>query len=265
VAQTGGGYVVVSQTNGVAKQLTYDANAKFTSSLPVPPVGMTHARGYSGAIAFYQLIEPGAQDSAAEFEVREVDGPGDTVGVSVLKRKLNWLRLRDSRPVVPVPLFATLPSYALAPDGDIVWSNSDVFNVERRSAKGALRWSLTSDVPGPAITPAHLKELRSKLPQDDKARLAAFDSSAAHTGKFFPAASGLFVGADGSVLVVGPQTPMRDSLDFTVLNNGGAPIGRFSLPVRTRPLLYGGDSLLVQRPGANANSELRWLVLNKKP
>ena len=92
---------------------------------------------------------------------------------------------------------------------------------------------------------------------------SAFDSSAAHTGKHFPAASGLFVGADGRVLVVGPQTPTRDSLDYTLLNNSGVPSGRFALPVRTRPLLYAGDSLLVQRPGANASSELRWLVIGK--
>ena len=263
VAATRSGFTVVTQANGEARALSYDADGRFTSSLPAPPVSMTRARGFSGDIAFYQVIHEAGQDSAAEFEVREVDGPGDTVGVTVLKAKLPWLRLRDSRPVVPVPLFPTLPSYALASDSDIVWTNGDLFNVERRSPKGVVRWSLTSDAPGPAITAAELKALRAKLPADDKVRLAGFDSSAAHTGTFLPAATSLLLSPDGRVLIVSVQVPTRDSLDYTMLSNLGEPQGRFAMPVRSHPLLFAGDSLLVQRAGANGFQELRWLVLRK--
>lgn len=263
VAVTPSGYIVLAQANGTAHAIYYNKDRHYTSSMPAPPVSISRARGYTGHIGFYQLIHDAGTDSAAEFEVREVDGPGDTVGISVLKAKLPWLRLRDSRPVVPIPLFPTLPSYAIADDSDIVWTNSDLFNIERRSVNGIARWSLKSDAPGPAITPQELKGLRARVPADDKTRRAAFDSSAAHTGKFMPAASGLLVSPEGRVIVVRAQIPSLDSVGLVLLGTTGEPLGQFKMPTRTRPLLFAGDSLLVQRPGANASSELRWLQLHK--
>ena len=261
VAATPSGYVVLNLSSSHA--LLYDQKGRYTSSLPMPQVSVSRARGYSGSIAFLQVIHETGRDSAAAFEVREVDGPGDTVGTTVLKTTLPWLRLRDSRTSTPVPLFPTLPSYAIADDSDIVWGNSALFNFERQSAKGVLRWRLTGNVPGPAITPAEIAALRAKLPPGDAARRKSFDSSAAHTGKFFPATSGLYVGPDGRVLVAGALVPSHDSVDYFLLGNTGEPTGRFALPVRTRPLLFAGDSVLVQRAGANTNQELRWLVIKK--
>jgi hypothetical protein len=263
VAATNSGYVVLSQANGTAHATFYNKQGRYTSNLPAPPVSISRARGFAGRIGFYQLIHDAGQDSAAEFEVREVDGQGDTVGTTVLKAKLPWLRLRDSRPVAPVPLLPTLPSYAITDDSDIVWTNGDLFNVERRSVHGVVRWSLMSDAPGPVFSPEDRKALRAKVPADDKARLAAFDSSAAHTGKYFPAASALLVSPEGRVLVVQAQIPSHDSVGVILLGPTGEPLGRFKITARTRPLLFGGDSLLVQRPGANTNPELRWLRLNK--
>ena len=261
VAATRSGFVVL--TLPTSRALLYDTKGRYTSSLPMPPVSVTRTRGFSGRIAFFQIIREAGRDSAAEFEVREVDGPGDTLGVSVLKTKLPWLILRDGRPTTPLTLLPTLPSYAFADDSDIVSSNGDRFSFERRSPKGVLRWSLASDVAGPAVTPAELKLLRAKIPAANKAGFVSFDSAAAHTGKHFPAVVGLFVGSDGRVLAAAAPLPSRDSLDFYMLSNSGEPIGRFALPNRTHPLLYAGDSLLVQRSGANAALEMRWLVIKK--
>ena len=262
-AATRSGYIILNLSPGRSSALLYDSRGRYTSNLPMPPVSMTKSRGYSGNVAFFQLIHEAGRDSAAEFDVREVDGPGDTIGVSVLKARLPWLRIRDGRATGPLPLFPTLPSYALAADSDIVWGNSDLFNFERRSPTGAIRWKLTTDAPGPPITKAELAAIRAKLPQNDKTKLAGFDSSAAHTGNFFPAASGLFVGPDGRVLVAGPQLPTRDSVEYVLLDRTGLPTGRLGMPKLTRPLLFAGDSVLVQRAGANANQELRWLVIGK--
>jgi len=259
VAETQTGFTVISYTNKMTIQ--FDRAGRYLTSLPLPPVSTTHNRGYSGDVSFYQLIREGGQDSAAIFEVRTTIDPGDTVGHSLINVPLPWLRLHDGRPMNQMPLFPTLPSYAFAPDSDIVWASGDTIAAERRSSTGALRWKLTSDVPGPVITPAALKVLRDKLAQDDKAKLAGFDSSAARTGKSYPAVTGLFVAPDGRVVLVGPQVPVRDSTDFLVLDKTGLPAGRFAMPNRTRPLLFAGDSILVHRAGANAQPELRWLVL----
>jgi len=108
-----------------------------------------------------------------------------------------------------------------------------------------------------------VKMLRARVSPDDKARLSAFDSSARNTGKHFPAASGLLVSPEGRVLVVKMQMPFQDSVGVVLLGPTGEPLGQFKITARTHPLLFAGDSLLVQRPGANTNSELRWLRLAK--
>jgi hypothetical protein len=117
-------------------------------------------------------------------------------------------------------------------------------------------------VTGPAVTPDEIKLDRAQLgPTPDAAVSARFDSSVALTAKVHAAITGLVLAHDGRVLVVGAQTPARDSIDFFSLSNSGEPKGRFTLPRRSRVLLFNGDSLLVQRPGANMNQELRWLIL----
>ena len=260
VAANGAGYFVIDAASN--NLLLFDGKGHYQSSVPVTPSGMTHATGFAGDIPLLQLILPTAADSAAVFEVREIEGPGDTLGRSVLKLPLPWLRVRDGKPVRQLPLFPVLPSYGIAADSDIVWSAGDVFSVQRQSASGALRWSLTSTAPGPAVTPEEISQERARLgAAPDAAALARFDSSVALTDKFHSAITGLIVAHDGRVLVVGAQTPARDSIDFYSLSNSGEPTGRFSLPRRSRVLLFNGDSLLVQRPGANVNQELRWLLL----
>jgi hypothetical protein len=261
-AATRTGYAVLSLGN--QRVLSYDEKGRLLSSMPVPPGDLTRARGYSGDIAFTQLIGGSGKDSAATFEVREIDGLGDTTGIPVLKSNLEWLRIGSGKVTAPLPLFPTLPSYGFAADSDVVWSRGEVLTLERRSVHGVLRWSLTSDVTGPPVTPDEIAKLRAKLPPGDKGREIAFDSSAAHTAKFFPAVSGLLIAPDGRVVVAGSQVPSRDSVDYFTLSKSGQPVGRFTMPKRTRPLLFGGDSLLVQRAGANAQQELRWLVLRKR-
>ncbi|HEY8062645.1 MAG TPA: hypothetical protein VID74_07600 [Gemmatimonadales bacterium] len=260
VAANGPGYFVIDAASN--NLLLFDGKGHYQSSVPVAPSGMTHATGFAGDIPLLQLILPTAADSPAVFEVRELEGPGDTLGRSVLKLPLPWLRIRDGKPARELPLFPVLPSYAIAADSDVVWSAGDLFSVRRQSASGPLRWSLSSTVTGPAVTPDEIKLDRAQLgPTPDAAVSARFDSSVALTAKVHAAITGLVLAHDGRVLVVGAQTPARDSIDFFSLSNSGEPKGRFTLPRRSRVLLFNGDSLLVQRPGANMNQELRWLIL----
>jgi len=260
VAANGAGYFVVDAAS--SNLLLFDGKGHYQSSVPVPPSGMTHATGFAGDIPLLQLILPTAADSPAVFEVRELEGPGDTLGRSVLKVPLPWLRIRDGKPARELPLFPVLPSYAIAADSDIVWSAGDVFSVRRQSASGSLRWSLTSTATGPAVTPEEISRERARLGlKADAAASARFDSSVAVTAKSHAAITGLVLAHDGRVLVLGAQTPARDSIDFYSLGKSGEPRGRFTLPRRSRVLLFNGDSLLVQRPGANMNQELRWLLL----
>jgi hypothetical protein len=260
VAANGTGYFVIDAASN--NLLLFDGKGQYQSSVPVAPSGMTHAIGFAGDIPLLQLIQPTTADSPAVFEVREIEGPGDTLGRTVLKLPLPWLRIRNGRAVRELPLFPVLPSYAIAADSDIVWSAGDVFSVRRQSPSGALRWSLSSTVTGPAVTPEEIRLERARLgPTPDAAAAARFDSSVALSAKFHAAITGLVLAHDGRVLVVGAQLPGRDSVDCYSLTNSGEPKGRFSLPRRSRVLLFDGDSLLVQRPGPNMNQELRWLLL----
>jgi hypothetical protein len=260
VAASGTGYIVL---NGAGMHvMRYNAAGALQTTVPFPQETITHETGYSGDIAFYQVISEGGRDSAANFDVRIVDSPGDTVGRSVFKTPLNWLRLRDSRPTVPLTLFPILPAYAFATDSDVVWSPAILFTVERRSATGKVRWTLTSDATGPAVTAADLAEAHKRLPPDaDKAARARFDSSVANTPKFHPAVGGILLAADGRIVVAGVGGPASDSARYVMLSSTGEPTGRFYLPNATRLLLFAGDSILAQRAGANAQQELRWLMV----
>jgi hypothetical protein len=257
VAATRTGYIVLNVNP--PKALLYNSSGVFSAMLPTPQITVTRTRAYSGSVPFFQAINSGGNDSAARFDVRLIDGPGDTIGIPVLHESLPWLILRDNRPVVPLPLFPTLPSYAFAPDSDIVWSPGNIFQFERRSPTGVVRWSVSSDVHGPVLDSAEIAQLRSKLPADEPARRASFDSSLKHSDKYLPAITGISLAPDGRVLVIGPQAQTRDSVPYYVLSSSGEPIGRFAMPRRSRPLLFAGDSVLVQRPGANAHAELRWI------
>ena len=196
VAANGAGYFIVDAAGN--NLLRFDGQGRFQSSVPVPPTRMTHVAGFAGDIALLQLIRPTVADSPAVFEVREIDTPGDTLGHTVLKRPLPWLRIHNDRLSAQLPLFPVLPSYAIAADSDIVWSPGDVFALRRQSASGALRWSLTSDVPGPAITAEEIAQARVQFGSTtDAAATARFDSSAALTGKFHPAITGILLAHAG--------------------------------------------------------------------
>ena len=260
VAANGTGYTIL---NGAGMHvMRYNAAGALESTVPFPQETITHETGYSRDIAFYQVITEGGRDSAASFDVRIIDGPGDTVGHSVLKTSLDWLRLRDSRPTVPLTLFPILPAYAFATDSDVVFSQGDLFTIVRRSPAGKVRWTLTSDAPGLAVTDSDIAAARSRIPRDASKELRArFDSSVANTPKFLPAVGGVYVAADGQVVLGSVGGPSRDSARYTVLSSTGEPIGRFLLPTATRVLLFAGDSILAQRAGANAQPELRWLMI----
>lgn len=259
VAKSGTGMIVLSAAG--AHALRYNANGKFTSSIPFPALSITHATGFQGSIPFYQVIRERGADSGALFELREIETPGDTSGVLMFKQDLDWLRVQGARPVAPLPLYPILPSYMIAADSDVVWGSGQLFALERRARSGTLRWSLTSDATGPAVTKEEVAEARAKLPLDAaKGAWAHFDSSVAITGKFHPAIGAIILAKDGRVLVVGVPVSSLDSVKYVTLSRMGEPTGQFLLPRVNRVLLFAGDSVLVQRPGANAQPELRWVV-----
>jgi hypothetical protein len=251
--------------------LIYDHARKYLSSRPIPPVALTRAMGFSGTVTFMQSVRASSADSIspATFELREIDSPGDTLGISVVKVQLPWLRMKRMQAVQdsvasPVPLFALLPPFTFTRDSDVVWSTGEQFAIRRQSPQGALRWSIAGDVMGPPVGPDEISKLRSQfLAKAPPQLLASFDSNAAHTGKTHPAIVGLLAAPDGKVLVVGPQMITRDSVTFYTIDDGGAVAAKFDLPKGARVLLFAGDSLVVQRAGANAQPEMRWLMLRK--
>ena len=264
VAASGSGFVILDAAHN--HLLRFGANGRYQSLVPTPPTRMTFLTGYAGDVPLLQLIEPAAADSPAVFDVREIDAPGDTIGHSVLKLPLPWLRIRDGRTTAPLPLFPVLPAYTVAPDSDVIWSTGATLAVRRQSAAGSLRWSLTSDVTGPPVTPEEIAAARAQLGRaPTAAALASFDSSVARTAKVHSAVTALLLASDGRVLVAGAQTPARDSVDYLSLDATGRPMLRFALPRQSRVLLFAGDSLLVQRAGANLHPELRWLLIGSPP
>ncbi len=242
--------------------LHYDAKGVYQSGMPIPPLSVVHAVGFSSDVAILQLIRSVQPGGPATFEIRQINTPADTTGPSVLKVPLPWLHIRDDHPSAAVPLFPVLPSFAFAADSDIVWSPGDTFVVHRQSLSGQSRWTLRSTVTGPPIAAGELAAMRLNIQQrGDTASLTRFDSSAAHTGAHRGALAGILVARSGRVLAVSLPVTTRDSVDYFVINDDGKLAGRFLLPRTTHVLLFAGDSLLAQRPGANAQLELRWLMV----
>lgn len=265
VAATPSGFTVLDVGSFGTRALLFDKKGNYQSNHPIPTIRPTFATGFSGSVPLLQSVHEIPTDSAAVFEVREIDSPGDTIGVSVLKVPLPWLIIRNGRPAHALPLFPTLPSFAIAADSDVVWSPGNIRDVQRVSAHGQVRWTLTSPATGAAIMPADIAALRTRVPGDQPGAMAAFDSSVARTPGNYPAVAALYVAPDNRVLLVGAPAGAGDSVALYVLDRTGAPVGRMALPRQTRPLLFGGDSILVQRVGANAALELRWLRFAKKP
>jgi hypothetical protein len=261
VGQLGREYVVLDAQQMHA--LRYDEKGTFRSWLPIPPVSVRHAIGFARDLVVLQTVTASSPDSVGEFEVRELDTPGDTLGHSMLKVRVPWFVMRNGRLAQAMPLFPALPSYAFAADSDIIWSAGDSLTVERRSSSGAVRWITRSGATGATVTPDEVVQMRTQIvtSPDPQAR-AVFDSTVAHTGKTHPAITGILTAADDRILIVGSASPVRDSVDLITLRADGTPAARFALPRRSRVLLFAGDSLVVQRPGPGMHQEMRWLQLH---
>ena len=260
VAEIGDGYTVIDGRG--PRVLRYDAKGTYQSGMPIPALSVVHAVGFSGEITILQLIRSAQPGGEATFEIRRINTPADTTGPVAIKTALPWLHIRDDHPSAAVPLFPVLPSFAFAADSDIVWTRGDTFVVHRESTNGTSRWTLRSTATGPAITPAEIAAMRANIQQrGDTASLVRFDSSAAHTGPNRGAIAGILVAPGGRVLAASLPVTTADSVAFYVIDADGKPAGRFFLPRQTHILLFAGDSVLTQRPGANAQLELRWLML----
>jgi len=262
VGMAGGGYVVLDQEERAV--LFYTEHGRFQSSTVAPANTFVRAFGYAGPVAFVQLLRSVAPDSSATLEVRAVDSPGDTVGHAILTVPLPWMHVVNGRPAGAMPVFAELPVFAIAPDSDIIWSDGARLTVTRQGPDGSVRWRLNSDATGVPLSPAIVSTIRHAMGADTNATArASLDSSIAHSPATLPAISSLLLAPDGEVLVVGFAAPNALDRPAYLLDATGLPIGRVAIPGAWTVLLHGGDSILVQLAGANADLELRWLTLKK--
>lgn len=242
----------------------FDARGRAAGDVQLAQHDIDDAPGFDGAVPVLQRARPESPGDTAIFEVRLLKSPTDTTGDVVLRVPLPWLVLSDDKPVKPTPFFPVVPRYAVDADRSVVWSPGDHFEIHRRMRGGGVAWTLVSNRLGPAVTPEDIASRRHEIEaQTDPHEVppSDVDSMIAHTGKLHPAIGGITIAPNGTILVAGPVTPSRDSVDYFVLTSSGVPTTRFTLPSRMEVLLFAGDSLLVHRPTESEPWEVRWLQL----
>lgn len=257
-----GGVAVID--GGRNTLVRFDGHGRAAGEVQLAQRGVVGAPGFEGAVPVLQEVGPGSMGDTAIFDVRVLKSPTDTVGTRVLHVPLPWLRLSGDKPVTPTPLFPAVPRYAVDADRSVVWSPGDRFEIQRRRRGGGVAWTLVSNRLGPAVTPEDIASRRHEIEdQADPKEVppADIDSMIAHTGKLHPAIGGITIAPNGTILLAGPVTPSRDSVEYFVLTRSGVPTTRFTLPARMEVLLFAGDSLLVHRPTESEPWEVRWLQL----
>jgi hypothetical protein len=242
-----------------AIELNTAGDIRRVDTLPNP--GMLTAIGYAGDRLVRQRMSGWQSDSGGVFTVTELDRLTDSTGRVLLEVPLPWLRGGNQNgPAVP-PLISAAPAWALAPNGDIVWSPGDRLMVERRSPSGRVRWHLDGDA-GPRVSAedldareAAIRASADLLPYTEE----HFAEMRARADTLHPAVTGLAVTPAGDVILARTLFPTRDSVDYLRISADGQPVGRFSLGRRARVLLAEGDSLLVHTPTAGEPWEVRWM------
>lgn len=245
--------------------LRFGSTGRFRDESMFPPLPPGAAFGFVGPFRVRQSVTAATADSAAVLEVRRVSSPEDA-GRVLLRVPLAATTLRPGGTIAAASLFPVLPVYALMRNGDIVWSAGASFDVQRQTARGAIRWRTSVEVPPIAVSPADVEARRNELSQTEgvtEQDLTAVDSAAAHSTGSFPAIGGVMTDSRGRVLVSGPLVPSRDSVEFLLLDNNGALTGRFRLQRRAHVLLFAGDSLLVHQPTRGEPWEVRWLRMER--
>ena len=262
VAPEGSGFQVVAA--GIsARLLHFERDGRLVKSETLPRMDGVAVRGFAGAIPLlYRLRETGP-DQQVQFDLDALASPKDTSGRPLMRVALPTVKLVDGLPE-PLPFFAPWPSFGLDPDGGIVWSAGDQFVLHRSDAGQAERWTINGAFPGPRITDADIAARRAEAAA--AASLAGvtggqLDSMAADVGQNLAAIAGIAVSRKGEILVIGPASPARDSVDYYRVTADGQLRDRFRLPRQSRVLVFAGDSLIVHRPTEGEPWEIRWLHL----
>jgi hypothetical protein len=253
------GYGVIDGMTG--SLLRYDASGFKKSEVALRALGPLAARGYSGSTPVLQGFQRGRGASDPNtFQLRLLDSPGDTVGTMVFNVPVPWLTVTPDGNTGPVPLFAFLPPYAVDRDRSVVWSRGVEFEVTRQSPGGNPVWSLQVDRPAPAVTAADIEVTRRELEANGGSLTRAnIDSLVANAASTHAAIAGILIGPQGDVLVGGSAAPSRDSIEYLVLQRDGQPVARTALPSSWKPLLFGGDSILVHRKTETELREVVWI------
>lgn len=255
-AAENGDILVVEATTDTL--LRYGRDGRFLAAHALPKLFGRTAWGFSGRVALLQRFAAETSTSPATLELRILKAAGDSAGRVALALPIPWLRLDNKDISSPVPLVPTLPVYAVADDGSLVWSSAERLWLRRLNRTGGTDWTLASDITGPAITPAALAARRKEL---EAAGIPAIDldSMTARTPATYPAVSGILLSRDGRIMIGRTIVPSSDSVAYLMLSKDGVPLSQFMLGARVHPLLFSGDSLLVHRPTAGEPWEVRWL------
>jgi len=248
-----------------SKILRYKLDGSFDREDNLPFSSPRSAPGFAGSIPIRQRVESSADSAIAHLVVESLDlMPGQKRNV-IFDAPIPWLRMRGDSAVSFTPLFPTVPVYAIDSREAIVWSPADSFWVQRRSFDGEVQWTLSGSRQALQVTPRDIELRRAEIERDvpdGGFRPGQIDSMTAYTPSTHPVVAGLLVDSRGRVLVAGALPPSRDSAEYLMLAETGAPTHRMMLPRLTRPLLFDGDSLLVHRPTEGEPWEVRWLRIS---
>lgn len=253
---------VIDLTPSGVRLMIYDRAGKFVVQKPLPPIRVGEARGFAGKVPLLQGMVADVDTGTTVFRVSVLGEATDSTGRLALEVPIPWLALQGDQIILAPPLFATAPAYTLLPDGEIVWSPGDRFEVARRMVDGSDRWVMRADLPRQPISQSEFSVRRGEMRGMMGPALleSDLDSMTARSDKFHPAIASLVATPTGTVYVVGPATEAA-AVSYLRLAPDGQPNGRFTLPKGDRVLLAAGDSLLVAGAASETQRQVRWLRL----
>lgn len=260
---TAGGAFVVLDGDRISRLVRFDAGGRGLQDVALTPVD-GGARGFSWSVPLLQemrILPPGSEPS--RFLLKLLLSITDTTGQVVVDVPLPWLFLQSDGSPGPAPLFAALPVYAVGQDRSVVWSPGDRYLVKRIGARGDELWSLTIELTPPAVTAAEVDSEKMRI--SSLAGGALGDSVLDEMARMAPGAHaaivGLLLDPDGSTMVALGRSPASDSAEYLMIDAGGNPTARTSMPAAWRPVLFAGDSVLVHRKQEGELHEAVWVYL----
>ena len=192
--------------------LVINTDGEIASQSPITvPDGMSQAvMGYVGDRAVRQIMTPGSKGAPGILKVVATEEVTDTTGVLLLEATVEWLTTTPAATGILPPLVASMPLWALAPDGGIVWSPGSVMTLERRDAQGRSIWRVEGP-PGTAVTTADL-DAREKFVRELPTPFPLVDEDLAYmrsqSDSSYPAVTMLMV-AEPGLEVLKYETSLR--------------------------------------------------------